>query len=242
MDDQEHLLDIIGLDKEDSKVYMAILRNGRLSMAELVSFTRLKRTSIYRFVDDLIKRGLVVRNIYGKRTFYSAENPQKILRQIEKKKQEFSKILPMLVDLHDNSFNKPHVSIYENKQGLWNIYKKIGESFADVYAFVSIEKFFSVFSKKDMQKVKSLLTEGEKNSFDLVERDKSGKKYVLDIGKEKNKLEKAKLLPKDFHLDVDILVFGKSVAMISFDSLMGVIIENNHIANFHREVHKAFWK
>ncbi|HVW71930.1 MAG TPA: hypothetical protein VHB93_02135, partial [Candidatus Paceibacterota bacterium] len=77
---------------------------------------------------------------------------------------------------------------------------------------------------------------------DLVEHDHLAEKFVKDVRRTQNNFHKVKLLPKDYPVSVDVLVTGIKVATISFDHMMGLIIENDEIARFHKSVHSFFWK
>ncbi|HBT74728.1 TPA: hypothetical protein DEB29_01825, partial [Candidatus Wolfebacteria bacterium] len=52
------------------------------------------------------------------------------------------------------------------------------------------------------------------------------------------KIGKAKTLPEQFDVPVDLMVAGDKVSMISYANLVGVIIENPEIAELQRTLIK----
>jgi len=69
---------------------------------------------------------------------------------------------------------------------------------------------------------------------DLIEDTPFARNFMKDRDFAEKKVN---WLPKTFNMTIDLLIWGDNVAMISYDKVMGVIIENKEIADFHRNVH-----
>lgn len=232
----------IGLSEKEATVYLAILHLGKASLSDIAKMTSIKRTTLYLHLDILLKRGFISKTLKKKRLLYVPENPKKVLDSFEKSKSLFLQQSPYIEGLYKKATHRPDVRLYEGVDGLVHILHEIAESLVPIDAFFSPEKFFKVISKKDSNEFLATIQKNENILNDLVEYDSIASEFVTSIKKDKVKFHKVKLLPKDFYVAVDILITGKKVAMISFDNLMGVIIENDEIARFHKSVHSFFWK
>lgn len=240
--DVKNSLITLGLSEKEASVYLAILHWGKASLSDIAKTTPIKRTTLYLHLDTLLKRGFISKTLKKKRLLYVPENPKKILDNYEKSKNLFLQQSPYLEELYKKATHRPDVRLYEGVEGLVHILHEISESLAPIDAFFSPEKFFRVISKKDSNEFLATIQKNENVLNDLVEFDSSAKEFVASIRRSKCKFHKVKMLPKDFFVAIDILITGKKVAMISFDNLIGIIIENDEIARFHKSIHNFFWK
>ena len=242
MEKLQKIIEGAGLPPKEALIYLTLIKEGQSSTTMLSSSTKIKRTTIYQHIQSLLEKGFILRRIKGKRTFYTAENPKKMTAIIEKRKQDFINTLPLLTNYYNESYHKPKVELYEGKEEVRKLFLDISDSVAPINAFFSVDKFFKIFNKKQGEKFIKNIKINENTIKDLITTTRKGQEYVSDIKKERARYHKAKLLPKDFNISVDILISGNKVAMVSFDYLMGVLIENKEIADFHNSIHKFLWK
>ena len=52
---------------------------------------------------------------------------------------------------------------------------------------------------------------------------------------------KIKFLPKETNISVDILIYRNKIALISFDNLYGIVIQNKEISECMIQIHKVLW-
>ena len=242
MEDLKKTLAAVGLPEKEAAVYFALLHAGKASPSDLAKATHIRRTTLYLHLDALLARGFISKTLKGKRILYTPENPKKILGAFEKSKAIFVQSAPRLEALYKNARQEPSVRLFEGEKGIVQILNEISASLVPIDAFFSPEKFFRAVSKED---TKAFLRAIEKNQNvlrDLVEQDSFANTFMKDVRKNKHTFHKVKLLPKGFIVSVDVLVTGNKVAMISFDNMMGLLIENAEIAGFHKSIHDFFWK
>ncbi len=242
MKDIEQSLIGAGLSDKEASIYMAILHSGKASLSDVAKHSRVRRTTIYQHVGSLLNRGLISKTLKGKRVLYVPENPKKILDTLEKNRLAFLQHAEHIEGLYKNARHKPNVRIYEGPEGLVQILEEISGSFVPIDAFFSPEKFFGIISKKDSSQFLLTIEKHQNVLRDLVEADSIAEDFVKNVRRTQNAYHKVKLLPKDFPVSVDVLVTGNKVAMISFDNMMGLIVENAEIATFHKSIHGFFWK
>mgnify|MGYP001561892007 FL=1 len=242
MDDLRKSLVALGLPDKEAVVYIAILQSGKASPSDIAKRTHIRRTTIYLHLNALLARGFISKTIKGKRLLYVPEDPKKILDSFEKSRALFLQNVGQIEQLYKTARHQPTVRLYEGIEGIVQLLDELGSSLLPIDAFFSPEKYFRVVPKKDTDR---FLGNVKKNGImlrDLVERDAIAESFVKDIRKYQNDFHKVKLLPKDFSVSVDVLITGNKVFMISFDHLMGFVVENNEIARFHKSIHDFFWK
>lgn len=74
---------------------------------------------------------------------------------------------------------------------------------------------------------------------DLVQNTPLGREYIKEKWGGEGSV--SKLLPKDLDFSVDLMISGDDVAMISFDSMVAIIIENKGIAQLQESFFKYIW-
>ncbi len=93
------ILQNLGLNSEEARIYLALLGLGGCAASLLAKEVGLKRTTVYPILTSLAEKGLV--NIYFRKSkrFYYAEKPAKVAGVFHKKIESFEGIIPMLESL-----------------------------------------------------------------------------------------------------------------------------------------------
>lgn len=89
----------IGLTPKESQVYEILLRLGEVPIGDLIKETGDHPQIVYRAIDGLESKNLVICANIRHKKHVRAENPQKLVEIEEKRLKEINKILPTLVAL-----------------------------------------------------------------------------------------------------------------------------------------------
>ena len=222
----------IGLEPKEADIYLSVLKLGKASITDIAKVSEIKRTTVYEYVNKLVKDGLFHKTAQGKRLIYVAEDPSKLIRLLEHKRKKAASILQDLQDIYAPASHKPHIKLYEGIEGIHSIYDEIANTSHTVYSTFSAEKLFSVFAEKDAEEFQATIYNKGGQLKELIENNPAGRSYIKHILPKE--VGSAKLLPKDFAVAVDLIVAGDKVAMISLVNLVGIIIENPEIAELQR--------
>ncbi len=233
----ENILEWVGLSESESKIYMTLLKLWKAWITEISRKSWVKRTTIYPYINSLLQKNLIKRTIKWKRTSFTTENPKNIIDNLEKKKKSFLKKLPILEWLYKENSPEPNLEFYEEKSALMNLYRKIWSSGLAVYTFFSPGEFYKYFPKEFDSSLWDLERKAWWLTKTLIKNDGFSKEHI-----ENNPFTQIKLLPKDFELDIDVIVLWNSIVMISFDPLYAIVLKNKPLADFHRNLHNYFWK
>src|SRR3989339_1834872 len=133
-----------GLEPKEAKIYLAVLELGKATITDVAKKSKVKRTTIYEYLDNLVEMGLVGKTVKGKRIFYIAEDPKKLIYILENKKKKVALALPALQEIFSASFSRPKVRFYEGIEGMRNIYNEMTKTSQIIYGAFGADRYFGV--------------------------------------------------------------------------------------------------
>jgi sugar-specific transcriptional regulator TrmB len=86
----------IGLNEKEAKVYMALLKFDEADVSDIALEAEIKRPTCYVILDELRKKGLVLKIPHVKKTIYKALTPDELYEQSRNNIYQFEKYLPKL--------------------------------------------------------------------------------------------------------------------------------------------------
>jgi HTH-type transcriptional regulator, sugar sensing transcriptional regulator len=243
---REKLIDL-GLKDKEAEVYLAVLSTKKSTVTDINKKSDIARTNIYQYLEALLKKGLIYKTTTKKRIHYSAEDPKKIIaflnreqRKIEEKKNNIEKIMPELKNIFSDSLEKPAIKFYEGREGIQSIYKEIVATHKNIYSVFSAENFFKLFTYKENHEILMKLQSNGGMLYNLMEKSEETTRRLRI--KEYDSFVKTKILPERIKFKTDLLVAGDALALISFKNLVGIVIEDQAIADMQRSMIKLLWK
>lgn len=155
-----------GLSEKQAKVYLALLELGKSSVQDVAKHAKVNRATTYVMLDELMQKGLVSTYDQGKKTYFIAESPERLLsiletqrKEIENKEREISSIIPQLKEKHQTTDEGPVVRFLEGREGMKIAVKELLSKTKSkkVYSFYNvglIDTYFSEAELKDMRSVR----------------------------------------------------------------------------------------
>lgn len=242
----ENELQQLGLSDKEAKTYLASLELGSAAVQEIAKKSGLKRPTVYFAIEQLVKKGLMSSFEKGKKTFFAAESPERLISLItlqQKKAQSLEenlrKFLPQLNDIFGLTGERPKIRFLEGKEGLKalqdDFLKTEDKNIENIYPRDDFIKVFSEAERKDYIaklrkkriKVRTIYTSQQK-TVSLIPNPYAERKFVS--------YEK-------FPFSADITIYGNKVAIGTFrGKLVGVIIESKEIAETLRLIFNLAWE
>lgn len=108
----------LGLDDKETKVYLALLRLGQTTVSQVAQAAQVERTGTYDVLERLQKQGLVRQVAIGKIVNFVAEDPKKLLVDLEARRTKLEDLIPQLANLYGEALTRPYSNIYESKDGV----------------------------------------------------------------------------------------------------------------------------
>ncbi len=236
----KELLTKLGLTHIESALYEALVSKGTLSVSGLAEASGLYRPQVYKYLPDLIKKGLVVESRHGRRVVYVAESPRQLEKLVDNLKDEVHEQLPGLLQLYSTSKTRPTISYFEGEHGIRHIYKDL------VATCKKGDIFYRYESPRNYRAVRKYLPQEY-----YVRFRNNAEVERLIITNEVTKQQKIqrlgriiKVVPKKYGLfdyDITQLIYGDKVAFIDFRSETASLIESPVFAEFQRKIFKLLF-
>lgn len=229
----EQYLQEIGLTKKAAKLYIAGLELGPTNMQQLAKTSKIKRSTIYEILEDLLEQGLFFVTKKGKRSLYIAVEPDNLMLALKSKQKVLSQILPDLEALKNTNATKPTTRIFEGVQGVKQIYNDMIKKSGKILAFAApkenIAKTLLDFLQKEWepQRIRRKI---EMQRININNTD--NKNYTYKIKKIPDELEEIYYLPKEnYPFSIGIYVYRKKVALISYGKkeMFGLVLRSPEI-------------
>jgi predicted transcriptional regulator len=84
-------LEQLGFSKKESDVYIAVLQNGKISVADVAQLTTINRTTVYSVAKELIRRKIIREDVTASKTYLLARPPEDLHLLVERQKQNLNK-------------------------------------------------------------------------------------------------------------------------------------------------------
>ena len=235
----------LGLSDKEAKVYLASLGLGPSPAQAIAEKAGLKRPTAYYAIEELAKKGLMSSAEQGKKRFFSAESPERLISIIAAQKKQaqaledgLHNILPELNNIFGSIGEHPKVRFFEGKEGI----RAVQEDFLAG----RVKSLENIYPRDDFIKVFS-----QKEREEYVAKRKKKKIKVRTIYTSQNPpalltgeaLVERKFIPYDkFPFSADITIYGDKVAICTYKGkLIGIIIESKEIAETLRMVFNLAW-
>jgi len=113
----------LGLTEKEVKIYLAGLKLGPTSAGNIARAAKISRPTTYETIEKLEGKDLFAKTRKNKKTYYTAQSPDKILgilrmkkREIEEREREFIRIIATLESKY--SKGQGEIKIYKGEEGI----------------------------------------------------------------------------------------------------------------------------
>jgi sugar-specific transcriptional regulator TrmB len=233
----EETLKSIGLAKNETKIYLALLELGPSTMGTLCGKTKIHRRNVYDSMEMLKDKGFVSSTIVNNRNVFEAVSPERILEILDEKKAGVASIMPRLMAKQGKK--QSAIKIFTGLSGRKIVFNDKLNHLCEQYVLGAHEpsekssRFIENYHRRRVEKkiaLKMLFVENEKNVA------KRFKKY---------KLVKARILPEKFSSPIAVNIYANKVAILLGSGAVEpitIMIEDADLANDFVEYFKLLWK
>lgn len=240
----------LGLMDKEPDVYITLLKTpGAQPASVIANRANLNRTTVYKTLVRLVKKGLVTKTQRHGITCFFAEDPENRLKVLIEERQRLlgemnnamMEALPLLTISDDDPDSLPRIRYYEGIEGIKQIYEAVLKEGEDVFRYGDITKIYAalgVYTDEYIQKRNELgFTTHAIMPLSEAEHAK--------LKKHKKEHREVMFIPeKLFPIDGEVRIFGNKVAIISLrkESPIGVIIDSETIAKMFLSIFMLTWK
>jgi sugar-specific transcriptional regulator TrmB len=240
-------LNDIGLEFYEAKIFLLLVTNGVNSVWNIAKLTKLPRTTVYRYIENLLKKGFVVERLEGKGRRYEAIVKEKFDNIVLEKKQEYlntqlqsSFLVKELTSLAVSGISNYKVLNYKGIEGLkqvtWNSTKA-----TDTFRIFEIDLLTSVVDHDFAEKMRI-----EFAKMPIEFRQLTNKTFFGDYTRVTEHVQKWKVkhLPLELlDIKVEIQVYNDVTCMYDYSNEDVFIVEiyNQKLADMHKQMFDMYW-
>lgn len=229
----------IGLNEKESQVYLSLLELGSSTVLAISKRSGIKRPTAYLVLQSLVEKGFASRVIKAKKTFFSAQNPKKLITESELRLKELQEVVPQLEVMFRKRKERPRIKIFEGKDDLDRAYDELflikGEAL-----FMGTNKLSMDVFQGSYQKLQFISRTSEFKIRELVDESKESLEYANKVREQYHGVRfiPKKLLP----FETDIGIFGNHTLITSVKKEYFTIdIESKEIARAFRTIFEMMW-
>ena len=243
--DIEAILQEIGLNKKEAKVYVALLQLGQDTAFHIAGKTGLKRPTIYVVLEHLKGMGLVSSSKSKKAELFSPVEPRKLYNLFKEKEAKLNEALPSLEAIYNIPPQKPRVEMFEGLEGVKAVYYDVVEYLKkgdEILFFSTLEH--TDYLKESFKLWKRILRQNKNTRAREIMRDTAVERaFAEEMGRIKDRY-KIRFIPKELgEIHSDLIIFGNKVAIVSVKTdIYATVIEDEEIANSYRVFYEMAWK
>ncbi len=242
-------LEKIGFTRGEIKVYFSLLELGNTSSGPIIKKSGIAGSKVYEILEKLKAKGLVSETYNDKIKYFQANSPKRILdyiktkeRELKLEQEEFTKILPQLLQKQKSKSEQHEVRAYVGYEGIKSFYEMMADNLTNQDEYLGF-----AFPEQAIQ-----------NKFVIHLFDRYHKRRAQTGGKSKillskndglNKIKLSKSLHKlyefratNFPFPSGISIFKDTVATFSWgETPMLFAIKSKGNAEEYRKFFYALW-
>ena len=227
------LLQNLGLEEKEAKVYLALLELGETTATKISESTALDRTLMYQIANKLISKGLVSYKVKGNVKCFSAADPEFILKNLQEKEDELKQALPELKDKQKRTKEETAVEIFKGRKGVYAMLKLVVSQNTTYHCMGGMSEACTKFENEAIAVIKDAKYSKTKGKI-LARRED-----YLFLGEN----EELRFVPNDLLFSTSIMIAGnKTVIFVWTEPYYAILIENEEVARSNLTTFNYLWK
>lgn len=244
--DLARTLENIGLTQKEARVYLALLELESATAYRIAERCEVKKPTVYITLEDLRKKGLVIKVPHAKKALFAARDISEYLAEQEQKLRAVHAIAPVLHSLGGKS--RPNVYFFTGIRGIeqaiqYKFDSMRGKTFCSFYGSLvgssNIEGLVELYKKWDTRAVESGV------SFRIVMPKKDAAKYyqyMIDISRRNDGVRIRLLDQYDYPPNASIGIGEDFLWILDEKNLQATVIDNKATADAMRQIFNIVWE
>jgi predicted transcriptional regulator len=235
----------LGLTSGEARVFLTLLKLGSAKVGQIVKESQVSYSKVYNVLDRLSSKGLVSQILLGNVKYFNAVEPYRLEEYIKRKEQEVheqlettNKVIPELAKVANRNRQNSTAEIFVGDKGIRTAYEILlrdATSKDVLYYFYPFEGYHPIaspfYSRLYLfQKHKKVQQRG------IATFDFKRSKHYAEISKG------VKMKFVDFPLPATMDIFKDILLIISWESMIGILISSREIAGHFRNYFDSIWK
>jgi len=244
------LLEPFGLSQEEAKIYLELLEKRMATALGLSRSLHIGRTKVYRILDKLIEKELVIQQLDSGGFKFVASEPKQLELLLTKKEAELmslKKTLPQVVGMLqtkvDSGKSGSKILYYRGQEGLsqvnWNMLRTKGEFLS--YEVATADAYIS---QGEAEKLRQEIVRKKIMVRTLTNRTHQ-KPYTKVVEMVKNWWQLRHIPKSVLEIRADVFIYNNVYAVCNFldgGDVFCFEIYNENVAQMQREIFEELWK
>ncbi len=232
-------LESLELRDKEVRVYTALLELGEASVSDITKKSEVNRVTVYPVIQKLIEKGFVSKLFKEGKNYFKAIPPRQILDILKEKSDKIKLVLPQLESRINIAKTSTSIELFRGRKGMYSFVEKL---------YSGEEKNMQAYGNFDIGKkaVEYQAMHGRKLRIQ--------KKIKLDIvispfyddylkDKKYERLTRIRFNNSLKDLNIYVILGKKAVGVFEVSKeLIGVLIQNEEIAKYHKFVFDRLWE
>ena len=236
---KEQLLGELGLSKNDSKVYLTLLKDGPNTVTVISKKSGVHRANVYGTLERLKVKGLVSEYVEQMKRIFRGAEPSILITLLQEKELKLKALLPQFMLEHQLSQKNSVVEVYESISAIRNIFQHYLDLRENIYAFgipkIAIDLvgdyFQNVIHKKRAQQKQWMYHLYNSNAVERI-------KFLNTLP-----YTEARYLDTEFNSPVATVICGDELSIMSLnaDKCILVVIRIKEMAEIYQKYFQVLW-
>ncbi len=242
----EKELQSLGMAEKEAKVYLTSIELGPETVQNLAKRSGINRATTYVQIEMLKKKGLMSEFEKGKKTFYTAESPDRLhsfvsnmQKEIDMKKSDLDRILPTLQNIFSGAGERAKVRFYEGMEGILALREEFLKNKGKrIESFTNLDMLFNLFPKHEDEYTPKRIA--KKITGYVIYTRKEG---PVANATDPSKFRVARYMPEnEFPVSAEISIYDDNISIATNkEHFMGVIISDKFMADTMRALFYGLW-
>ena len=234
----EEVLEELGLSRNDSKVYLCLLRAGPHSITVLAKNCEIHRANVYSALERLKVKGLISETQRENKKVFQASDPSCLVNLLKEKEIKLQSMMPQLILDHQLSKRDNHVEVYQGVNALRNIYKSYLEIGEPIYTFGVPKIAISLIGEYFQGVIHKRRAEKKQWIYHIYNSDaKERVKFLNTLP-----YSKTRYFDSEYDFPVTTRICGDEVSITLYSqNPLHIIIKSSEMAASYRKYFQILW-
>jgi sugar-specific transcriptional regulator TrmB len=235
--DLEHGLEMLGLSKNETEVYVRLVKGGASSAVKISQLTGINRRSVYDSLESLISKGLVNYTVEEKKKLFQPSDLKSLSAMIDEKRYVVNSLQPQLERFLSKRETEPKIEVFSGKGSMRGVFERLLDSKKTIFLYggaMPAKEFLKYYYPQWTNKRKKMSVKMKGIFIDLPEV----KNYVKGLP-----LISYKFIPKEFLSPAFWWLQGDKIFLVFFQENPTVVaIESKEMAKTYYNSFNILWK
>lgn len=227
----------LGLSEKEAGTYVALLELNKGTAYAIAKHSGLKRPTVYLILEELRKKGLILKIPHARNQVFMANNPDEFFNGIENKLYQAKRIIPTLLQQYKKNNMAAHLFDGKTEMKKALEYRREELKGKEVLSFCGIprpgKKVPGIYYEHAR-----VLGEQETRVRVIAPDDKS----IEGFNKESGYNQRLVSLPKDSFLPkVSVEITDDYSKIFLYSVSQALVIENREFSHFMKQVFELLW-